>query len=325
MILCLAAPASGQEERRFGDWTAYCDATDFCHAVTGDGPVLMLERHPQQSYWELSLDVAPGVAGAGSPFEVSVDGESETFEWRPEVGAYGSPTRYYFLSAKAQSVLDAMIVGKSVTFTYSGEEAIEQIAGFSLSGLSATLLWIDETQGRVGSERVTGMPPYGLLPDGFEIDWNLPVPAELVEAHRADEDCEQFEDLANGADSIVARLGKDKTIALLPCWAGAYNFSSKVYVIDGQTFELQHFAEYSDYTSWSSTDALVNAWYDLQTSEIGTLNKGRGIADCGSSGLWRWTEDAFRLEEYRYKGECDETGDPGDFPVVYTAKPLPEE
>jgi len=324
VILCLAAPAGAQEERRFGDWTAHCEVDDLCRAVVGQGPVLMLERYPRETYWELSLDLAPSAAGLGTPFGVSVDGSNETFDWS-EIRPYGGPTRYYFLSAKAQGLLDAMILGESVTVRYSGEEAMEQTAEFSLSGLSAALLWIDERQGRVGSERVTGEPPYGLLPAGFEVDPNLFVPAELVEAHRADEDCEPFEDLANGGDSIVARLDDDKTVALLPCWAGAYNFSAKVYVIEGQTFTRQHFAQYSDYTSWSSTDALVNAWYDPETGEIGTFNKGRGIADCGSSGLWRWAGDYFRLEEFRYKGECDESGEPGDFPVVYTAKPLPED
>lgn len=324
VILLVATAVYAQEERQFGDWTAYCAADGLCRAVAGDGPVLMLERHADQTYWELSLDLAPATAGYDSPFDISVDGSGQTFE-HAEVGPYGSPTRYYFLSAKAQAMLDAMILGQTVDFDYTGEEAIEASARFSLAGLSAALLWIDEAQRRIGSERVTGEPPYRLLPAGLEADPNLAVPADLVETHRADAECGQFEELANGRDIVVARLGEDRTIAMLPCYAGAYNFSAKVYVIEGQTFALQHFAEYSDYTSWSSTDELVNAWYDPDTGEIGTFNKGRGIADCGSSGLWRWTGDYFRLEQYSYKGDCDGSGDPGDFPVVYTAKPLPED
>lgn len=324
VVILLSAPAAfGQEERGFGNWTASCAPDSICRAVTGAGPVLSLERHPQQTFWELSVEVSSPPPPYDQDPMIDVDDVAEVFDWYSEFGPYGAPDRFYFLGAKAQAALDRMVNGQRATVHLADADGQPQGYVFSLKGLAAALLWIDEQQYRVGSERVTGAPPYGLLPANIDTDPTIAVPAALVEAHRADEACEPLEELPNGRDSQVERLEDGMLVALLPCGAGAYNFSSKVYVVTGETFELQHFAEFSDYTSWHVSDQLVNAWYDPASRELVSFNKGRGMADCGESGTWRW-RGFFRLEEYRYKGECDATGEPGDFPVVYTAPPMPE-
>ncbi|GLQ52772.1 DUF1176 domain-containing protein [Devosia nitrariae] len=323
VILLPAAATSGQEERTFGTWTASCAPDFVCRAVTGIEPRLRLERHPLQSFWELAIEVSSPPPPYEQDPTIDIDETSETFGWYDESGPYGAANRFYFMGAKAQAVLDRMVNGQSATIHLADADRQRQAYSFSLRGLAAALLWIDEQQYLVGNERLTGVPPYGLLPANIDMDPSIVVPAALVEAHRADETCEPLEDLPNGRDSQVERLDDERLVAILPCGAGAYNFSSKVYVVTGGEFKLQHFAEFADHQSWHTSDQLVNAWYDPASRELVSFNKGRGIADCGSSGTWRW-RNFFRLEEYRYKGECDATGDPGEFPVVYTAPPMPE-
>lgn len=315
-------PVVAEETRRFGDWTVACTAADFCRAATGDDTHLVLQRHRLSDQWEVLVDV--GAAGSEPPheFSVQVDDLLERFEGHEEFGPYGKATRFHFLTDKAEDVLAAMIDGRTARFAYQDGADDTVVMEFSLVGLSASLLWIDERQGRVGSPRLAGDPPYGLLPHGSDIDGSVTVPPALVEAHRANAACEGFEDLASGRDSIVAALDEEKSIAVLPCWEGAYNFGAAIYRIEGEAFFQEHFAEYSDAQSWFASSELVNARFDPANKEISTFDKGRGPGDCGSVGRWIWTGEDFRLEEFRYQAECDGTVEPGAFPIIFTAKPL---
>ena len=181
------------------------------------------------------------------------------------------------------------------------------------------MIWIDEWQGRLGSERVAQAPPVGLTPAGG-VPQDPIVPAALLAQHEADTECQPMNELVNGNDIETGTIGDAKPIWFLPCWGAAYNFGWKAYVevFDGE-FALQSFAEFSPARGWTATTHLVNYGWDQATQSVMTFNKGRGIADCGTSGEWQWDEFSFRLVEFRSKEECDE-GDPGDFPVVYSAE-----
>lgn len=317
-----AFPAMADENRRFGDWSVACTAADVCRASTGDDTHLVLQRHRLSDHWELLVDT--GAAGSESPqeFSVQVDDLIENFETHEEFGPYGRRESFYFLSEKAQDVLAAMIDGRTARFAYQDDADDTVVMEFSLVGLSASLLWIDERQQRVGSPRRAGDPPHGLLPFGPEIDEGITVPADLVQRHRAQMDCTAFEQLASGRDSIVTALDDEWSIAVLPCSDGAYNVGASVYLLEGDSFQQHYFAEYSDEESWFASGELMNTRFDRDRRELMTFNKSRGLGDCGSAGRWAWNRDGFRLEEYRYQAECDGTVEPGEFPGVFTAKPL---
>ncbi len=320
-----AFPAKAVEDRLFGDWAVACTAADFCQASTGDDARLVLQRHRVSDHWELLVDKVAAGSETPQQFTAQVDDLIEQFDGYEEFGPYGREGTFYFLTGKARDVLAAMLDGRTARFAYQDEADDTVLMEFSLAGLSASLLWIDERQQRVGSPRRAGDPPYGLLPFGPGIDASVMVPPALVEAHRADEACEPFEELsASGRDSIVAVLDEEHAIAMLPCWEGAYNFAATIYHLKGATFSREYFAEYSDEQSWFAAAALVNASIDPETKKLVTFDKGRGPGDCGSTGRWAWTGDGFRLEEYRYQAECDGSVEPGNFPVLFTAKPPAE-
>ena len=322
--MCGVSQAQEDESRRFGDWTVACDVADFCRANTGDEARLVIQRHQHSSHWELLVEAGGDPGRWVSEFTVQVDDLIERFAGFDEFGPYGGPGRFHFLSDKAQDVLAAMLDGRTARFALLDEEDNTGVLEFSLVGLSASLLWIDERQQRIGSARLAGEPPYGVLPFGPEVDTSVTIPAALVAAHRASEDCEPLEWLASGRDSVVAVLDDGHALAVLPCNEGAYNFAAMVYHFQDEGFSQLYFAEYSEEQGWFATNTIVNVNFDPQSKEITTFDKGRGPGDCGSVGRWRWTGDEFLMKEYRYQAACDGTVEPGDFPVIFSAKAVAE-
>ena len=336
LLLVLAvAPVAGQdgmEERRyFHDWLAdcrtdgYCSATAYVNPSPGNGTVadyvLRIGRHAEQTYWEISLSTVASMADAASPFVVNVDGAAETFSGPDEVAAFGALNDFFLLGRKAQAVMDRLAPGRTISFAFVDQEGTPQQAGFSLAGLTASLIWIDEKQGRLGSERVAEAPPVGLdrapaTPAVGPAD----IPPALLAQHEADTDCQPFGDIANGGDIEIDReLGEGGTLYILPCWSAAYNFGWRAYVDrfgDGR-FETVALPRFVPGEGWSATTTLVNYGYDSDTETLYTFGRHRGIGDCGEQGMWQWHESGFRLLEYRFKAECD-GGEPGDFPVVYS-------
>lgn len=336
VILCLAWLLSGlsasAETRTFKEWQVQCDEALYCSATSirnlaPDGlPFsLAIARHAQRSYWEISLDTAAAPAEDWGDFVIAVDAASLTLSGRREVGAYGTPARFYFLGDKAQALLDQLVPGSSVRFDFNDRAGTARSARFALSGLSAALLYIDETQARLGSERVASAPPHGLTPAGSEQVATPAVPAFLLERLAADPECSPLHELANGRDIHSGRLDDSHEIYILPCWSGAYNFGSKIFVGSGDDFEQLAFADYSDDLGWTGSTTLVNVDYDDTDKTLHTFNKGRGLGDCGSIGTWQWAGYGFRLLEFRAKGTCDDGGaedvEPGDFPLIFSADP----
>lgn len=330
LILAFAAPVMAQssmaERRYFRDWLAdcradgYCSATAYVNPSPGNGTVadyvLRIGRHAEETYWEVSLSTVATMADAALPFEVSVDGVVESFAGPAEVAAYGSINDFFLLGRKAQAVMDRLAPGATMAFAFTDTEGTAQRAEFSLSGLTASLIWIDEKQGRLGSERVAEAAPVGLAPVGESAAGA--VPPALLAQHQADTECGLASDIVNGADIEVVSLSDQATLYLLPCWSGAYNFGWKAYVeqFEGE-YALAAFPEFSPDTGWTATTSLVNYAWDDAEKTVSTFNKGRGIGDCGTAGTWVWDEYRFRLVEFRAKSDCD-GGEPGDFPVVYT-------
>lgn len=335
LLLLVSGPAWGQkgtEERRyFRDWLAdcrsdgYCSATAYVNPAPGNGTVadyvLRIGRHAEQTYWEISLATVASMADAGQPFEVSVDGVLERFAGPTEIAAFGSINDFFLLGRKAQAVMDRLAPGTTIAFGFTDTGGTPQRAEFSLTGLTASLIWIDEKQGRLGSERVAEAAPAGLdrAPGGAAAG-TVAIPPALLAQHAADTDCRPFEEIANGSDiEIDHDLGDGGTLYILPCWSAAYNFGWRGYVDrfgDGR-FEAVALPRFVPVEGWSATTTLVNYGYDADTETLYTFIRHRGIGDCGEQGAWQWHEEGFRLLEYRYKGECD-GGAPGDFPLVYS-------
>lgn len=335
LLALIATPAGAAETRRyFGDWLAACRDDGYCSAIAydnlnpGDGRVsdnwFRIGRHAEEIWWELSFTPIAQMADPQAPFAVSVDGTTELFTGPTEIAAFGSINDFFLLGSKAQSVMDRLMPGQSLQVEFTADTGAPTRASFSLRGLTAALIWIDETQGRLGSERVAEAPPVGLTPAA---PLNTPLPAGEIALSDIPADLIALEsarpDACDGFDIVefpfyAYPLGQDRTLFLLPCTGGAYNRFYSVYVGDGMNYERLDFATPSYRTGWQSEPGLWLESFDPTTLELRSANLGRGLGDCGMRGLWRWNGAMFVMLEYRLQADCDESVAPGEFPVIYT-------
>jgi hypothetical protein len=322
-----AAFAQGAEERRyFGDWLAACRADGYCSATAYQNPnpgggrvadyVFRVGRHAEQIYWELSFTTVATMGREGELFTVSVDDNQRDFSAANEVAPFGSVNEFYFLGEGAQQVMDWLAPGRMLGVDFVDTGGAQQRAEFSLAGLTASLIWIDEQQKRLGSERVAEAAPIGLAPVGEAASAPEGIPPELTAWLAADPECRPFAEIANGEDIEIVQLDETNRAYILPCWSAAYNFGWKVFVENSGTFSQAVFPEFSASAGWTASTFIVNYAWDDASKSLSSFYKGRGIGDCGSAGIWRWGEYAFRLTEFRSKEDCD--GAEGGFPVVYS-------
>lgn len=333
LLLFSALPAAaqhGENRHFFKDWLAACRSDGYCSALAYVNPhadgtdadyILRVGRHAEQTYWELSVTTVATQGDAAKDFVVGVDGLSQTFAGPEQVGAYDAINDFFLLGDGAQTVMDRLAPGKRLSVSFTDDTGASRSAAFSLAGLSAALLWIDDQQKRVGSERVTSAPPYGLTPVDANGPQTASIPAALLDRLRADPECEPLETLPNGRDFQVGKIDADHTLYVLPCWSGAYNFGSKVFITsEAEGIQTQYFSSFYPEKGMIAASYLVNADYDEATKTLSSFSKSRGIGDCGNSGDWVWTDYGFALKTFRYK-ECPDTvsedEEIGDFPVVY--------
>ncbi|RYE35224.1 MAG: DUF1176 domain-containing protein [Hyphomicrobiales bacterium] len=319
---CLAmlpalALAAAPEPKTFRDWMAGCDNTRTCAALSlpseGADPItyLRLERAagPQgtaslvlkfRGDWktpprtvQLRLDGAAFPAG-GKALPVTVDADLATLT---------------FAAADMAALIEAARKATKLTVTAPG-----LTGSVSLAGSVAAMLWIDEQQGRLATTTAlirkgenAAVPPAPPLP----MIAAVPAPPMLdmktgkqqaaglrAELKKKDPDsCE--DDAALMEQDEAWALGNKRILVALACSRGAYNVSS--------SFFLMPENEPSKATPLSFAGGgndLTNASFDPRTGHLAFFAKGRGIGDCGATGGYAWTGNAFVQTELSLMGEC---------------------
>ena len=252
---------------------------------------------------------------AGSQVRFVVDGDEllsvpdSAFSYRAAVSEYtyreAVDVRALFAAAKGGERLQV------IYRTRSGQST----APFSLSGVVAGAIFMDEVQGRVGRADAlqaiaTAPPPDDASEPAATGDLDV-VPAGLRRYYEGEgAPCADFDgavpDLLGGFETD---LGDGMALVGLRCGAaGAYNAPF--------AFWLQHSEGYSQLALPTMADdgpaASVLAWnaaWDPDIRELNSFFKGRGIGDCGTVHRWSLAETGlghgFVLAEMRVKDECD--------------------
>lgn len=306
------------EQKSFGDWRASCDNGAACFAF---GPSI----EPDQGWLRLSLapepDATPQVhVGLWSPGEkgmatttpmrLIVDGRTFATQRLPDA----DQPMARVTGPDAVALARALASAKTATL-----RAGDQTMILSLTGAAASMLWIDERQGRLHTPgalvRVSDQPNLTRAPDlptvqagpaasqaGF--GGKAPqLPASLA-ALPAVQDCRKETAWNEYVQQSVtsARLGPNQEMWAVPCFAGAYNLGQKVFVTGpgGRNPVLVALPT----ASGTTTDTVVNAEYNPATRVLSAFNRGRGLGDCGIIQSWVWTGQAFALKEEREMREC---------------------
>ena len=303
------APQSGAV-KTFKDWTVACDNILSCTAE-------MLEAEDEvagQDYNEIAL-TRTGRTGAPIMIDVATEpasGDAVLIVDGAVVQSLGAVNANGVSGALTSATLARMAQGSRVEIRVSGKAA----ARGSLAGFSAAMRYWDAVQRRDGS-------PDAVVARGRTVRSILPPPAPRITAARVPEvklpspgkaliamlakkfGCEDEQDVSMDAEAYA--LGGGRTLILVPCGAGAYNFSSRPVIATGRNYVLAPFDVASD---WSDGDAmLVNAGFDPKTATLSSYAKGRGIGDCGTSQTWVWDGARFRLTEMLQMDECRGSND----------------
>jgi Protein of unknown function (DUF1176) len=303
----------------FKDWVVGCDNGLACQAVAlmADGPsddaLSLVITRPAGATAPLAIEMS-GFTSKADRYRVVIDGKV-AITGNIQVGSESIKLS----GAGAMKLARAMAKGKAMQLIDGGGA---DLGAASLNGASAAHRYIDAEQGRAGSRGaviVTGpkmaAAKKAILPvvtaKKITPTDTLPDAAALV-ALSESSPCaaERFGSTEDTAYSLGNGPQGAQALVLLNCGAGAYNFSSGVYVGERDKAGKWAFApakfDYgaSGFSPDSKIPLLVNSDWDAATQTVSSYAKGRGLGDCGSSESWIWDGAMFRLTSATAMGEC---------------------
>ncbi|NML07101.1 DUF1176 domain-containing protein [Sphingomonas sp. G-3-2-10] len=319
-LLLLQNSATPNEVKIFGDWAVGCDNIQRCEMtslIPGDG------TEPAAGYDEVSFSVErmPGPAG-GFTVEVQMpdteDGSEVSIRIDAAIIAGAVPKNglIRFTGANAAKIVAAMANGKEMNVTDIADTLIGLV---SLKGSSAALRFIDAGQGRAGTVTAVvakGGKPATTVPMAAPAPQIRfvrpagrpePVPAALRKALDKQTECGAVYEGGTGPLPAVETfaLGGGKTLVLLPCGSGAYNYSTIPFILSGGKAVIAPFDRKPEgMSSTEGSPELVNAAFDAKTGILSSYAKGRGVGDCGAGDDYVWDGTRFRLAGSRTMPDC---------------------
>lgn len=328
----LAAPVPGPLEI-YRDWAIGCDNVGSCTAsslLPDDG-----DAAEDSMTIRLSRDAGP----AAIPLiEVLLPGEHQgaidlLVDGVRFATAQGAGNRATVDTATSAELIKGMVRGLRLSAAAQGRS----IGAASLAGASAALRYMDARQGRAGT--VTGLVAGGKLSASavraagkLPVRYHLPVPQGATQpASLWREERSRALALSGCADqqnptqeSRIIRLSDKEELVLVPCGAGAYNFSSVPLIATGQAgrrvFTLAKFDLKPGWGEAGAPPMLVNASWDAKTATLGSHAKGLGLGDCGSAENYVWDGSVFHLVAMRAMNQCRGAR---EWITLWRAQPMP--
>lgn len=314
---------SDSQTRQFHGWTVVCNNVGDCVAYTqGEdfGPGWVQIRMDAGPEAQLQILFGEWPDEGAVPTAVRIDGQ-------PLRIAVVTPDRLYARAIDPRAALDAMAQGQRLVLTLPGAEADPRGAGVSLAGVSATLLWMDERQGRLntttalirrGTRPASAVPPArpaasvraGPAISQTGLPTTLPGALEDLPAVQACDEETSFHQSDSLVRREVARLSDDTLLWSVLCSMGAYNQGNRFFLTDADGTHPRPLQLPQTRQRWdeelTEADRLtyINAGYDPGSRTLTTFAKARGLGDCGLIATWVWTGEAFVLAEERVMNVC---------------------
>lgn len=133
------------------DGARFCSANAYVHnanAPAGFDYQLRVSRERRGAPLRVSLIAVDEFLNRSKPLQIKVDGEQVAFLNPDEIETYQAINDYFIGPQEVTDhVVEAMKAGSQVEFAYTGESGKRLNISFSLSGLTASLLWMQENAG----------------------------------------------------------------------------------------------------------------------------------------------------------------------------------
>ena len=336
-------------ERTFRDWVVGCDNVRGCIALglspadSAETAFLHLQRdagrgaQPTVSLVLYTESETPG----DRQIHLTIDGATiegvASRRLAEAVPDFPGFLQASLSDAEVAPLMTALRRGNRLSIAIDGGSAVD----VSLAGAMAALLFIDDVQGRVdtvgalaraGRRLATAVPEAPVLPvvvgrpapEGTPVD---PRRADAVSngwARQAVRDCSLDEPENAGAPPTLGPLSGGRLLVGASCGGGAYNFDSVFgIVLPGEPLRVEparFMLPAVDGTGpGGSSESLTNPDFEPADGTIGFISKGRGMGDCGSSGIYTWTGERFALSAWRVMPECRGVPEPY-WPVLWRTR-----
>lgn len=320
-LLALAQAAAPQQGpiKSFGAWVVACDNAKRCEMTSIWPDDNQPEEGSPYDQVSVSIDRAAGPAG-GFTVEIQLPGQSGSDPVRVstaeglDIRAVPKNDLLRFTGAEAARIIAGMVDGTDLRV--GDETSVTGMA--SLKGSSAALRFIDAEQGRAGTVTAAvakgakpasavpappALPRIGYIrPAGAAAAFTPAMRKALDKVSECGSVYEGGTGELPGAEAHA--LGGGKTLVLLPCGSGAYNFSTAPYILTAGGKPVRARFDVSPGMVAEGPQELVNASFDAKTGRLESYSKGRGIGDCGSAEAYVWDGAMFRLVEARSMPEC---------------------
>jgi Protein of unknown function (DUF1176) len=333
--LAVAGAGHAAGTKTVKDWTAVCnnlgDCTAFGFSPEGaDTPAYLIIQRQAGPAAQPTVTIVYGSADAQPAQTWTLALDKRPIAGLGPVRAAGSENgaRATLTGAAAAQLIDAMRNGQALELDGGGKTSLDEV---SLSGSAATLLWVDDQQGRVGT--VTALTRKGAAPASSvhprlspplvrpappASQSGLPkqAPKSLI---KSVSDCD-FDASSGEPDDTIARLAPGVVLWGPECDMAAYNETSVFFIGDEHAGHLKRviFPE-APGAGQLTDDTLMNVGFDAASQTLSSFSKGRGIADCGSTEAWVWDGKAFQMAREETMPECRGVV-PDDWPSLFVSR-----
>ncbi|MCO6187227.1 DUF1176 domain-containing protein [Rhizobium sp. L1K21] len=325
--------------KTFGNWTAQCTnglTCDVSHFGSSDDPFSVFELQrtsqpnaPVRINFALTDREALKDAGtlqitaqADNGARIEMPGATIVYDednWRWTIGG-DLPMDQLIAAMKEGSSLHVAIVGKTARIE----------GNLPLSGMTASLRYIDDQQGRVDRTdalEATGSKPPSEYAPASDITAFKDLPEAVRKDFEADGICSDLEEsMFANMEAFIARFENDEVLIGAPCGSpGAYNAPFALYHGYGDDITTMALPTMRDGRPGVMT-LPYNVSFDYRTRQIEAFFKGRGIGDCGSYHIWEFVDSEEGLTptlvKEMEKGDCDglEDGGPDNWPTLWPQK-----
>ncbi|MDQ0327487.1 hypothetical protein J2R99_003356 [Rhodopseudomonas julia] len=301
--------------------------------MNGPSTQFSLDRSEGAPGWYIRFDFSDPLPDPDRPLTLLIDGSKTVLQAQSGWSFTGEAGRSFVRGNDRvrAALMSSLQDGTQLIVEYIDVTGEPRRQLFSLSGLSASLLWAEEQMGIVGEKRLAATPEQDAVDAEAATDIETlsieasAVPAIVLERHQQSSACEALDsELMREIPPLISRVSDTAIVYAIPCVAAAYNVTYRLYLREtGEIGGLQtlYFPQWSKAYGWSGTDLLFNV--ALEGDHLSATALGRGVGDCGTQADFTFLDYAFRLNRYAAEEECRGRL-PADWPVIYEHSKQPQ-